>query len=230
MDQVLESLAIFNPAWWADKVEGPAVRKQLVVEVDTLKACYATHVDLVGGGRGSPLVSANDLSTELGSFMRCMLVVCPPFLRRKEQARSRARAAAAAAAAGGLAAESQCAGDPESDSEDRGGAAEEDEPIATDLWASMVRLGHTRNFPAYARLAKLSYTIVSTSVEDERTFSIAGFLFNDLRSSMSAEHLDQWLRLYKSRSLYPRLNDFPAERVWEHWDKEKPRRGARKHF
>ena len=69
-------------------------------------------------------------------------------------------------------------------------------------------------------------TMVPTSVGNERRFSTTNLVFNDFRSRLDGETLEEWMRLHASRGdLYGTLSDFPVDEVYERW-KECDRRSA----
>ena len=61
--------------------------------------------------------------------------------------------------------------------------------------------------------------------KNERRFSTTNYVFNEFRSRLAVDTLEEWLRLHASRDLYGTLAEFPIDEVYKRW-KECERRSA----
>ena len=88
------------------------------------------------------------------------------------------------------------------------------------------RCAHSRG-PNLQGLAMILLTLVPTSVGNERRFefSTTNYVFNEFRSRLAVDTLEECLRLHASRDLYGTLAEFPIDEVYKRW-KECERRSA----
>ena len=89
----------------------------------------------------------------------------------------------------------------------------------TKLWQSLgsnALLIHS--FPEYFKLAKMAMTIVLGSVEDERAFSIVGFVKGKLRSKLG-DHLPLSVQMFTHK--FFSLKNFPYIEVVQIWKDNK---------
>ena len=67
-------------------------------------------------------------------------------------------------------------------------------------------------FPEHVKVAKISFTLIGTSVRNEQDFSMLDWVKDDPRGSLTT-HLEACLRVALSKSLYPDLDTYPYDEV-----------------
>ena len=108
--------------------------------------------------------------------------------------------------------------------EGEGGEAEAAKPLprlleTNDFWLHISQTRASDDFPAWVILAMILLTMVPTytSVGNERRFSTTNYVFNEFRSRLAVDTLEEWLRLHASRDLYGTLAEFPVDEVYKRW-------------
>lgn len=82
---------------------------------------------------------------------------------------------------------------------------------------------HGDDLSEWVKLAQIYLTLPTTSVSNERSFSIMNLIKDALRNRLSTFHLNVCMRLARSSCTY---KDYPRARAYEIWEAARKRRFA----
>jgi hypothetical protein len=85
----------------------------------------------------------------------------------------------------------------------------------TELWRKISSQPAIRNeISEFVRLAKLGLVMVPSSVEEERMFSLMGYLKDDVRNRLQQSHLNVCIRLFRSSYSVKSFPYSEAAKIW----------------